>query len=230
MHRESDVGFDPGSPGSRPGPKAGAKPLRHPGIPEICFLGATALTLKHGAWQVTEKPIPRPASDGSEPLQISGPPPRRVGFQHHHPFSGCFLRTSRPGTRVLATWSLRLKSRPHDPSLDGDTDQHTGVWDAEPPVGSARRCAGAPGWHLVLGCSDVTCGQRAAGARGTEAAKGPPGTAVPREGRAAQRGCDGKGGSQMLDEQAVLDAHRCQVLQRRVHRCYQNLTAGCDLG
>ena len=34
MHREPDVGFDPGSPGSRPGPKAGAKPLRHPGIPQ----------------------------------------------------------------------------------------------------------------------------------------------------------------------------------------------------
>ena len=33
MHREPDVGFDPASPGSRPGPKAGAKPLRHPGIP-----------------------------------------------------------------------------------------------------------------------------------------------------------------------------------------------------
>ncbi|XP_025302242.3 guanine nucleotide exchange factor for Rab-3A isoform X12 [Canis lupus dingo] len=33
MPREPDVGFDPGSPGSRPGPKAGAKPLRHPGIP-----------------------------------------------------------------------------------------------------------------------------------------------------------------------------------------------------
>ena len=33
MHREPDVGFDPGSPGSRPGPKTGAKPLRHPGIP-----------------------------------------------------------------------------------------------------------------------------------------------------------------------------------------------------
>ena len=33
MHREPDVGSDPGSPGSRPGPKAGAKPLRHPGIP-----------------------------------------------------------------------------------------------------------------------------------------------------------------------------------------------------
>ena len=33
MHREPDVGFNPGSPGSRPGPKAGAKLLRHPGIP-----------------------------------------------------------------------------------------------------------------------------------------------------------------------------------------------------
>ena len=39
MHREpGDVGFDPGSPGSRPGPKAGAKPLRHPGIPLSFFL------------------------------------------------------------------------------------------------------------------------------------------------------------------------------------------------
>ena len=33
MHREPDMGFDPVSPGSHPGPKAGAKPLRHPGIP-----------------------------------------------------------------------------------------------------------------------------------------------------------------------------------------------------
>ena len=32
MHWEPNVGFDPGSPESRPGPKAGAKPLRHPGI------------------------------------------------------------------------------------------------------------------------------------------------------------------------------------------------------
>ena len=39
MHQEPDMGFDPGSPGSRPGPKAGAKPLRHPGIPLICNLG-----------------------------------------------------------------------------------------------------------------------------------------------------------------------------------------------
>ena len=34
MHREPEVGLDPESPGSCPGPKAGAKPLRHPGIPE----------------------------------------------------------------------------------------------------------------------------------------------------------------------------------------------------
>ena len=33
MHQEPDVGFNPRSPGLHPGPKAGAKPLRHPGIP-----------------------------------------------------------------------------------------------------------------------------------------------------------------------------------------------------
>ena len=37
MHQEPDVGFDPRSPGSHPGPKAGAKPLRHPGIPGPTF-------------------------------------------------------------------------------------------------------------------------------------------------------------------------------------------------
>ena len=34
---EPDVGLDPGSPGSHPGPKAGAKPQRHPGIPNFFF-------------------------------------------------------------------------------------------------------------------------------------------------------------------------------------------------
>ena len=33
MHREPDVGLHPRPPGSHPGPKAGAKPLSHPGIP-----------------------------------------------------------------------------------------------------------------------------------------------------------------------------------------------------
>ena len=35
--REPDVGLDPGTPGSHPGPKAGAKPLGHPGIPLLCI-------------------------------------------------------------------------------------------------------------------------------------------------------------------------------------------------
>ena len=38
MHREPGMGFDPWSPGSCPGPKAGAKPLRHPGIPGLLSL------------------------------------------------------------------------------------------------------------------------------------------------------------------------------------------------
>ena len=45
MHREPDVGFDPGSPGLRPGPKAGAKPLGHPGIPESLFFKKKSPTL-----------------------------------------------------------------------------------------------------------------------------------------------------------------------------------------
>ena len=35
--REPDMGLNPRSPGSCPGPKAGAKPLRHPGIPFLFF-------------------------------------------------------------------------------------------------------------------------------------------------------------------------------------------------
>ena len=35
--REPNVGLDPGTPGSCPGLKAGAKPLSHPGIPHIAI-------------------------------------------------------------------------------------------------------------------------------------------------------------------------------------------------
>ena len=31
--RKPEVGLDPRTPGSHPGPKAGTKPLSHPGIP-----------------------------------------------------------------------------------------------------------------------------------------------------------------------------------------------------
>uniref|UniRef100_A0A8C0QNI9 ATP synthase F(0) complex subunit f, mitochondrial n=1 Tax=Canis lupus familiaris TaxID=9615 RepID=A0A8C0QNI9_CANLF len=46
MHWEPDVGFNPGSPGSRPGPKAGAKPLRHPGIPSLLFVKELKVPVK----------------------------------------------------------------------------------------------------------------------------------------------------------------------------------------
>ena len=51
MHRQPDVGFDPGSPGSRPGPKAGAKPLRHPGIPQLQWFAAG---IRERGWQGNE--------------------------------------------------------------------------------------------------------------------------------------------------------------------------------
>ena len=37
MHQEPDVGLDPGTPGSLPGPKADAKLLSHPGVPGTIF-------------------------------------------------------------------------------------------------------------------------------------------------------------------------------------------------
>ncbi|CAD7673908.1 unnamed protein product [Nyctereutes procyonoides] len=81
MHREPDVGFDPGSPGSRPGPKAGAKPLHHPGIPESLFFKAdksnntpvtpkgTALKLNNHAWWGWWKPGAITVNDGTYPEQ-----------------------------------------------------------------------------------------------------------------------------------------------------------------
>ena len=47
------MGFDPGFPGSRPGPKAGAKLLHHPGIPWTLFMlvdfSVTMINRKHGS-------------------------------------------------------------------------------------------------------------------------------------------------------------------------------------
>ena len=43
--REPDVGLDPRTPGSRPGPKAGAKPLSHPGIPTTADFKQVLCTL-----------------------------------------------------------------------------------------------------------------------------------------------------------------------------------------
>ena len=37
-YREPNVELDPGTLGSGPGLKAGAKPLSHPGVPQLLFL------------------------------------------------------------------------------------------------------------------------------------------------------------------------------------------------
>ena len=49
------MGLDPGSPGSGPGPKAGAKPLRHPGIPETLDLFIPSVLLVLSDITVTGK-------------------------------------------------------------------------------------------------------------------------------------------------------------------------------
>ena len=42
LHAGSPIqDFDPGSPGSHPGPKAGAQPLSHPGVPVSSLLITT---------------------------------------------------------------------------------------------------------------------------------------------------------------------------------------------
>ena len=42
LHAEPDLGLHPRTPGSRPGLKAGAKLLNHPGIPGSNFLKISA--------------------------------------------------------------------------------------------------------------------------------------------------------------------------------------------
>ena len=48
-----DVGLDPGSPGSLPGPKADAKPLSYPGIPKY-FPFKTGLVLEYQVFKLAE--------------------------------------------------------------------------------------------------------------------------------------------------------------------------------
>ena len=40
LWEEPDAGLNPRTPGSRPGPKADAQPLSHPGAPGCGFLGS----------------------------------------------------------------------------------------------------------------------------------------------------------------------------------------------
>ena len=81
MHREPDMGFDPGSPGSRPGPKAGAKRLRHPGIPScLAFAGLTTVTTsvylaRQKQFQVAEPWFSTLRTTGYHPLPLFQPDP-----------------------------------------------------------------------------------------------------------------------------------------------------------
>ena len=43
--RKPDEGLDPGTPGSCPRPKAGAKPLNHPGIPTNFYFRKCGLSI-----------------------------------------------------------------------------------------------------------------------------------------------------------------------------------------
>ena len=68
---EPDTGLDPGTPGLRPGPKAGAKPLSHPGIPKAnTFVLLIVLSNKYGRqvpWCDGKKEVDKP---GSAPFLI----------------------------------------------------------------------------------------------------------------------------------------------------------------
>ena len=55
------MGFNPGSPGSHPRPKAGAKPLRHPGIPVFPIIILTVLLEGEIMAKARESPQPLPA-------------------------------------------------------------------------------------------------------------------------------------------------------------------------
>ena len=69
MHQEPDVGLDPGYPGPCPGPKAGAKPLRHPGIRNLFFIGVQLTNIQNNTQCSSRQVSP------SVPVTHSPPPP-----------------------------------------------------------------------------------------------------------------------------------------------------------
>ena len=48
--REPDTGLDPETSGWHPGPKAGAKPLSHPGIPSATFKKGCSIAQSLSDW------------------------------------------------------------------------------------------------------------------------------------------------------------------------------------
>ena len=86
MHREPDVGFHPGSPGSCPEPKAGAKLLRHRGCPTLPFFKKRFYLFiheKHTHIQ-REREREREAGRGKSRLRARSPMWDSIpGFQEH---------------------------------------------------------------------------------------------------------------------------------------------------
>ncbi|XP_038389634.1 uncharacterized protein LOC119872141 [Canis lupus familiaris] len=139
MHREPDVGFDPGSPGSRPGPKAGAKPLRHPdgggeqrldrepqlarAVPKACTLQPTSpYPYLHrpapGGYNSCACLCPQPASHQwpSRPLEL---PARPSGQKNQLPLTSRVL--------TAGSWRTRspLKDMAWEPKLTPTNSQMT---------------------------------------------------------------------------------------------------------
>ena len=85
--RKPDVGLDPGTPGSCPGPKAGAKPLSHPGIPPLFFLAIYLFMHERH----TERERGRDTGRGRSRLHAGSPTWDSIlGLQDHAP--GCRRR------------------------------------------------------------------------------------------------------------------------------------------
>ena len=77
------MGLDPGTPGSHPGPKAGAKPLSHPGTPCVSFLKKDF----RAAW-VTQR-YSATFSLGRDPGDLESSP--TLGSLHGACFSFCLV-------------------------------------------------------------------------------------------------------------------------------------------
>ena len=112
--QEPNVELDPETPGSRPGLKAGAKPLSHPGIPfQVGFDNTTGIILRR-------PPLTQWASH-SAPNESQSP------FQHAH--SGCTVGTrARDGRRGEGRAEAKLSPTPKG-------SWPPGLWKVDPTAG-----------------------------------------------------------------------------------------------
>ena len=108
--REPDVELNPGTPGSRPEPKADAQPLSHPGVPRLVFqrLPMTPST------QPSRGPcglIPRlgeTATDICKVMKGEEEPKKKTAFTHENAWK-CFPDTFFfSGVKAPRAWDLGL--------------------------------------------------------------------------------------------------------------------------